>query len=142
MVFYDDPRREQIELMHEFMCIWADYWRDRPACGVSITWVAMNSIRLWSKRKKEIEEAIVTGKPIRLTRTDTAIIAEKVRKLIHDQEAWKGHKRERDILTAYYLKVKPSFPQGKIAAILDCKPWQIDRLVKDSLYFMSQIWKD
>ena len=140
MFFVDDPRRSQIEPMHEMMVIWANYWRDKPHLHVSPTYTAMCAIRDWSKRVEEIRESIVLGKPIRVTRTDEAIIAEKMRKLIHKDEAWQFHRRERDILVTYYLKVHPQEPIGRIARKLDCKPWQVDKLLKDSLYYLSTIF--
>lgn len=142
MNFIDDPRREQIEPMHELMQIWADYWRDRPRYNVSITWVAMCAIRDWSKRIRDIREGLVLGQPIRFTRTDTMMIAEKMRTLIHDDRAWSGHRRERHVLVTYYLKVHPSEPLGRIAKKLDCRSWQVEKTVKDSLYYLSQIWRD
>lgn len=142
MKFIDDPRRDRIESMHELMLIWANFWRDRPRYDVSITWVAMCAIRDWSKRISDIREGIVLGQPIRVTRTDTLMIAEKMRKLIHNGEAWSGHHRERDVLVTYYLKVHPNEPIGRIARKLDCKPWQIDKIVNDALYYLSTIWRD
>lgn len=142
MNFIDDLRRHQIEPMHELMLIWADYWRDRPRYDVSIMWVAMCAVRDWSKRIQDIREGIVLGQPIRVTRTDTFVIAEKMRKLIHDDGAWSGHRRDRDILVTYYLKIHPKEPIGRIAKKLDCKPWQIEKVVNDALYYLSQIWRD
>lgn len=140
MLFVDDPRRSQIEPMHEMMVIWANYWRDKPHLHVSPTYTAMCAVRDWSKRVEEIRESIVLGKPIRVTRTDEAIIAEKMRKLIHKDDAWQGHRRERDILVTYYLKVHPHMPIGRIARMMDCKPWEINALVKNALYFLSTIF--
>ena len=142
MKFIDDPRREQIEPMHEMMLIWADYWRDRPRYDVSITWVAMCAVRDWSKRISDIREGIVLGKPIRVTRTDTMMIAEKMRKLIHNQAAWSGHMRDRNVLVTFYLKVHPNEPIGRIAKKLDCKPWQVETVVNNALYYLSTIWRD
>ena len=142
MFFVDDPRRAQIEPMHEMMLIWADYWRDRPRYDVSITYVAMCAIRNWSKRVEEIREGIVLGRPIRVTRTDTMMIAEKMRKLFHTMEAWSGHKRDRDVLVTYYLNIHPNEPIGCIAKKLDCKPWQVEKVVKNALYYLSTIWRD
>ena len=142
MKFIDDPRCEQIEPMHELMQIWADYWRDRPRYDVSITYVAMCVIRNWSKRVSDIREGIVLGKPIRVTRTDTMMIAEKMRKLLHTTEAWSGHKRDRDVLVMYYLNIHPNAPIGFIARKLDCKPGQVETVVKNALYYLSQIWRD
>ena len=140
MFFVDDPRRAQIEPMHEMMLIWADYWRDKPHFHVSSTYIAMCAVRDWSKRIEEIREEIVLGKPIRMTRTDVAMIAETMRKLIHNDDAWRFHHRERDILVMYYLKVHPQEPIGRIARKLDCKPWQVEKLVNDSLYYLSTIF--
>ena len=140
MFFVNDPRRAQIEPMHELMLIWADYWRDKPHFHVSPTYTAMCAVRNWSKRIDEICEGLVLGKPIRVTRTDEALIAEKMRKLIHKDEAWQFHRRERDILVTYYLKVHPQEPIGRIARKLDCKPWQVEKLVNDSLYYLATIF--
>ena len=142
MFFVNDPRRAQIEPMHELMQIWADYWRDRPRYNVSITYVAMCAIRDWSKRISDIREGIVLGKPIRVTHTDAAVIAEKMRKLIHNDDAWSGHKRDRDVLVIYYLKVHPTEPRGRIAKKLDCRPWQVEKIVSDALYYLSKMWRD
>lgn len=140
MNFVDDPRRCELEAMDEFMKIWADYWRDRSHQGVSPTWIAMRAVRDWSKRVEKIREGLVLGQPIRVTRTDTVMIAEKMRKVIHNDVAWSGHRRERDVLVTYYLKTHPGMPIGRIARKLDCKPWQVDSLVKDALYYLSLIW--
>lgn len=140
MFFVDDPRRAQIEPMHEMMQIWADYWRDKPVARVSPTWTAMCAVRNWSKRIEEIRECLVLGKPIRCTSTDTAMIAERMRKLLHNDQAWQGHRRERDVLVTYYLKVHPHAPIGRIARMLDCKPWQVNKLLNDSLYYLSVIF--
>lgn len=142
MNFINDPRREQIEPMHELMVIWSDFWRDRPYYKTSSMWAVMCSVRNTSKRVSDIREGLVLGEPIRVTRTDSAIIAEKMRKLIHNDEAWSGHRRDRDILVTYYLKVHPHAPIGRIARMLDCKPWQVDKLVNDALYYLSTIWRD
>lgn len=140
MNFVDDPRRNQIEPMHEMMVIWANYWRDKPTVRVSPTWKAMCAVRDWSKRIDTIREGLVTGQPIRITRTDTEMIAERMRKLLHKDESWQGHHRERDVLVTYYLKVNPNVPIGAIARKLDCKPWQVNRLVNDALYYLSTIF--
>lgn len=148
MEFYDDPRRSEIEPMHEIMLAWADFWRDKPRYGVSITWVAMCSIRAQHFDAKElfdpknVRRGLTLGLPTRKPRVVNAIIAEKVRKLLHDQTKWKFHERDRKILVTYYLKVHPSDPIGKIAKKLECRPWQVDRLVKGALYYLSTIWKD
>lgn len=140
MKFVDDPRRSELEAMDEIMTIWADYWRDRHHRGVSSTWIAMQAVRNWSQRVEKIREGLVLGQPIRITRTDTVIIAEKVRKLIHDDALWSGHRRERDVLVTYYLKVHPSWPIGRIAKNLDCKPWDVESTVRNALCYFSLIW--
>ena len=140
MNFVDDPRRAELEAMDELMQIWANYWRDRSHQGVSSTWIAMQAVRDWSKRVEQIREGLVLGQPIRVTRTDTVMIAEKVRKLIHDEKLWSWHHRERDVLVTYYLKVHPNEPIGSIARKLDCRPWQVNSVVKDALHYISLIW--
>lgn len=148
MDFTNDPRRADIEPMHEMMVAWADFWRDRPRYGVSITWVAMCSIRAQHFNAKElfdpknVRRGLTLEKPIRVQRAVNAIVAEKVRKLIHDQTKWRFHERDRKILVTYYLKVRPAEPLGSIAKKLECRPWQVDRLVKGALYYLSTIWKD
>ena len=145
MNFADDPRRSELESMHEKMEIWADFWKDRPVRNVSITWIVMNSIRMWSNKKPKEREHERESNPwsnLRRPYAERTIIAERVRRIIHDQEAWKFHATERRILVTYYLKVKPAMPIGAIARKLDCKPWQVERLVKDALYYLSTIWKD
>ena len=148
MDFTNDPRWADIEPMHEMMVAWADFWRDRPRYGVSITWVAMCSIRAQHFNAKElfdpknVRRGLTLDKPIRVPRAENAIIAEKVRKLIHDQTKWRFHERDRKILVTYYLKVRPAEPLGSIAKKLECRPWQVDRLVKGALYYLSTIWKD
>ena len=148
MDFTNDPRRAEIEPMHEMMMAWADFWRDRPRYGVSITWIAMCSIRAQHFSAKElfdpknVRRGLTLDKPIRVPRAANEIIAEKVRKLIHDQTKWRFHERDRKILVTYYLKVRPAEPLGSIAKKLECRPWQVDRLVKGALYYLSTIWKD
>lgn len=148
MDFTNDPRRADIEPMHEKMVAWADFWRDRQRYGVSITWVAMCSIRDQHFNAKElfdpknVRRGLTLDKPIRVPRDVNAIVAEKVRKLIHDQTKWRFHERDRKILVTYYLKVRPAEPLGSIAKKLECRPWQVDRLVKGALYYLSTIWKD
>lgn len=102
----------------------------------------MCAVRNWSKRIETIREGIVLGKPVRITRTDEALIAEKMRKLLHKDEAWQGHRRERDILVTYYLKVHADEPIGRIARKMDCKPWEINTLVKHALYYLSTIFSE
>lgn len=142
MNFLDDPRRATIEPMHEFMQIWADFWRDKKRYEVSITYIACMAVRDFHKRVHDIREGYVIGQPIRIIRRDRAVIAERVRKIIHTPELWEGHKDERRILVTYYLKIHPSMPIGKIASMLDCKPWEVDKKVKDALYYLSTIWRD
>lgn len=148
MDFSNDPRRSEIEPMHGIMQAWADFWRDRPRYGVSITWLAMCSIRAQHFNAKElfdpknVRRGLTLDKPIRVPRAVNAIIAEKVRKLIHDQTKWRFHERDRKILVTYYLKVRPNDRIGVIAKKLECKPWQVDRLVKNALYYLSTIWRD
>lgn len=148
MVFVDDPRRAQIEPMHEFMTIWASYWRDSHTVSsqVSPTWMIMDALERFSGRVGDIRENFGAlpeeRKPIKITRSDNAIIAEKVRKLIHDQDAWRGRHRLRHALVTFYLKTRPKDPIGRIARKLECKPWQVNRLMCDALYYMSTVWKD
>ena len=140
MNFVDDPRRGELEAMDELMQIWANYWRDKPHLHVSPTYTAMCAVRDWSKRIEKMHEDLVLGKPIRVTRTDVVMIAERMRKLLHNDEAWQFHHRERDILVTYYLKVHPHMPIGRIARKLECKPWQVEKLVNDSLYYLATIF--
>lgn len=148
MDFSNDPLRSQIEPMHEIMKVWADYWRDKPRYGVSITWVAMCSIRDqhfdWEKffDPKNPRRGLTLDQPTRVPRAVNAIVAEKVRKLLHDQTKWHFHERDRKTLMTYYLKVHPAEPIGSIARKLDCKPWQVETLVKYALYYLSTIWRD
>lgn len=148
MDFSNDPRRAEIEPMHGIMQAWADFWRDRPRYGVSITWIAMCSIRAQNFKAKElfdpnnVRRGLTLGLPTQRPRAVNAIVAEKVRKLIHDQTKWRFHERDRKILVTYYLKVHPAEPIGSIAKKLECKPWQVDRLVKGALYYLSTIWRD
>lgn len=148
MDFTNDPRRADIEPMHEMMVAWADFWRDRPRYGVSITWVAMCSIRAQHFNAKElfdprnVRRGLTLGLPTRRPRAVNAIVANKIQDLIQDRSKWKFHERDRQILITYYLKVHPAEPIGLIAKKLECKPWQVDRLVKGALYYISTIWKD
>ena len=148
MDFSNDPLRSQIEPMHEIMKVWADYWRDKPRYGVSITWVAMCSIRDqhfdWKEffDPKNPRRGLTLDQPTRVPRAVNAIVAEKVRKLLHDQTKWHFHERDRKTLMTYYLKVHPAEPIGSIARKLDCKPWQVETLVKYALYYLSTIWRD
>lgn len=148
MDFSNDPLRYRIEPMHENMKTWADFWRDKPRYGVSITWVAMCSIRDqhfdWKKYfdPRNPRRGLDLDKPIRVPRAEKAIVAEKVRKLLHDQTKWCFHERDRKTLIIYYLKVHPAEPIGSIARKLDCKPWQVETLVKYALYYLSTIWRD
>lgn len=148
MDFTNDPRRADIEPMHEMMVAWADFWRDRPRYGVSITWVAMCSIRAQHFNAKElfdpknVRRGLTLGLPTRRPRAVNAIVANKIQDLIQDRSKWKFHERDRQILITYYLKVHPAEPIGLIAKKLECKPWQVDRLVKGALYYLSTIWRD
>lgn len=148
MDFTNDPRRADIEPMHEMMVAWADFWRDRPRYGVSITWVAMCSIRAQHFNAKElfdprnVRRGLTLGLPTRRPRAVNAIVANKIQDLIQDRSKWRFHERDRQILITYYLKVHPAEPIGLIAKKLECKPWQVDRLVKGALYYISTIWKD
>ena len=135
MVFVDDPRRSQIEPMHEFMTIWANYWRDSHTVSsqVSPTWMIMDALERFSGRVGDIRENFGAlpeeRKPIKITRSDNAIIAEKVRLLIHDQDAWRGRHRLRHALVTFYLKTFNHEPIGRIARKLDCKPWDVNKLM-------------
>lgn len=148
MDFTNDPLRSRIEPMHEKMKVWADYWRDKPRYGVSITWVAMCSIRAQHFDAKKLfdpknpRRGLTLDQPTRVPRAVNAIVAEKVRKLLHDQTKWHFHERDRKTLVTYYLKVHPAEPIGSIARKLDCKPWQVETLVKYALYYLSTIWRD
>lgn len=141
MRFFDDPRREAIEPMHEFCTIWADFWRDRYFPNVSITWIAMCSIRDWASRENDIAEGIVLGRPIRLINNDRAMIAEKVRVCFNNLEKWQGHHRDREVLMIYYARIKPDMKIGYIARKLNCKPWLVESIVKNALFYMSTIWE-
>ena len=141
MRFYDDPRREAIEPMHEYLTMWANYWRDFPTQHVSITWVAMCSIRDWSNVEPNIREGIVLGRPIKTINTERAVIAEKVRVLFRNTEKWRGHHRDREVLMIYYAKTRPNQKIGYIARLLNCKPWLVEKTVKDALFYMSTVWE-
>ena len=142
MNFLDDPRRAEIEPMHEFLEMWGDYYRDRQRLNVSITYLAMMAIRNNSKRREQIREGIAIGEPIKLPKIDRSIIATKVEELITNSELWRFHERDRQVLVDYYLNIHPSCPIGKVAKILGCKPYRVEALVKDALYVFSKLWKD
>ena len=141
MEFYDDPRRAQIEPMHEFMQTWARWGRYHSIRQESMTYKIMMWMRDHSKRVEDIREGIVLGQPIHCQDDDYEKIAWKVERLLTNQDLWSGHIRERDILKTYY-KLPYASSLGFIARKLECKPWLVEKTVKDALYFMSTIWRD
>lgn len=141
MKFYDDPRRAQIEPMHEFMQTWARWGKIRPSRYTSSTYQVMCWVRDHSKRVEKIREGIVLGQPIRFSDEDCEKIGWKVEHYMILM--WnEGYKREIEILRIYYLESHPALPIGKLAKMMKCKPSQVEQMVKDALYRLSTIWSD
>lgn len=140
MNFFNDPNRETIEPMHEFLEVWARWGRFRPLKQESITYKAMCWLRDHSKRVEEIREGIVTGQPIHYSDSDNNRIALKVEhylcRMMQD-----GYPRDAFILKTYYLS-RDSANLGYIAKLLDCKPYQVEGIVKGALYRLSRFWSD
>lgn len=140
MEFYDDPRRAQIEPMHEFMQTWARLGKIRPSRYTSSTYQVMCWVRDHSKRVEDIRESIVTGQPIHYSDPDNNRIALKVEHYLC-QMMQEGYPRDAFILKTYYLS-RDSANLGYIAKLLDCKPYQVEGIVKGSLYRLSCFWND
>ena len=140
MEFYDDPRRAQIEPMHEFMQTWARWGKIRPSRYTSSTYQVMCWVRDHSKRVENIRESIVTGQPIHYSDPDNNRIALKVEHYLC-QMMQEGYPRDAFILKTYYLS-RDSANLGYIAKLLDCKPYQVEGIVKGSLYRLSCFWND
>ncbi len=141
MDFSEDPRRAQIEPMHNFLEKWARWGRYRPIRHESMTYKIMCWVRDHLSRVAEIREGIVLGQPIHCSDDDCEKIAWKVEHymILMGNE---GYKREREILRIYYLKSHPALPIGKLAKMMECKPWQVEQMVKEALYRLSTIWSD
>lgn len=140
MNFVDEPRRSKIEPMHEFMVMWARWGRYHPVRQESMTLKIMMWIRDHSKRVEEIREGLVTDRPIHVQEDDAEKIAWKVEHYLR-MLGEEGKVRERNILKTYYLMPDNS-KVGYVARKLDCKPWQVEKVVKDALYVLSQFWRD
>lgn len=141
MNFFDDPKRAQIEPMHEFLTTWARWGRMRPIYQESMTYKIMMWIRDHSKRVEEIHEGIVTGQPIHMRDDDSEIIAWKVEDCLHKMRTDCKH-RERNILLKYYRDSRNGEPIGAIARRLGCKPWKVEDNVKEALVVFSSYWRD
>lgn len=142
MNFLDDPRRQQIEPMHEFLTTWAQWGRFKPFRYTSLTYRVMCWMRDHSKTVQTIREGIVTGERVHYRVDDET--AEKVALKV---EHYLRKLRDIDIgacerLRFYYLKASPEMPIGKIAKKLGCAPWKVDETIKNDLYQLSKIWED
>lgn len=141
MDFTDDPRREKIEPLHEYMMMWARWGRNHPKHYESNTLVIMRWLEDHAKEAKEIEEGIVRGEPIVIHDESQEFIARRVEYLLTRPYVWWGHESERKILVRYYRDAKNGMPVGKIARrLLGCKPWEIEETVKKALLFFSYWW--
>lgn len=127
--------------MHEFMQTWAQWGRYHPVRSESMTYKIMCWVRDHSKRIEDIREGIVIGQPIHCQDADFDKIALKVEHYLCKAELWSGHIRERDVLKIYYQMSQEAKP-GFIARKLECKPWQIEEVVKVALFYLSGIWRD
>ena len=146
MDFSNDPLRERIEPMDEFLRVWANWGREHSMRSESITYKLMCWIRDHSKRVEEIREGIATGERLHIRRDDSELIAWKVERIMTHPDHWIGHHRDRDILKIFYLS-RPSVPAGKIAKDLSTSydrvyAWQLEARVKKSLLYFSSLWHD
>ena len=89
---------------------------------------------------ENIRESIVTGQPIHYSDPDNNRIALKVEHYLC-QMMQEGYPRDAFILKTYYLS-RDSANLGYIAKLLDCKPYQVEGIVKGSLYRLSCFWND
>lgn len=141
MEFYDDPRRAQIEPMHEFMQTWARWGRFRLIRHESMTYKIMCWIRDHSRRIEEIREGIVLGQRIHCRDEDQERIALKVEHYLRVlRESGKTSEVER--LRFYYLQCHPAMPLGKIAQRIGCRSWQVEEQIKKDLIELARLWMD
>ena len=146
MDFSNDPLRERIEPMDEFLRVWADWGREHCMRSESITYKLMCWIRDHSKRVEEIREGIATGERLHIRRDDSELIAWKVERILTHPDYWRGHHRERDILKGFYL-AHPLDPAGRIAKVVSTNydrvyAWQLEGRVKKALLYFSNFWRD
>lgn len=146
MVFIDDPRREQIEPMHEFLEVWARSSRLSTRRYVSPTLVVMERLEDASTRKavRDMREEIAAGlHPIALKQDHRfcEAIADKVEVYLRKMML-AGYARDVFILKTYYIDTLNHANFFEISRKLGCRRWQIEIMVKDSLYRLSTFWCD
>lgn len=142
MNFVDDPLRQYIEPMHEFLLTWARWGRFKPFRYTSLTYRVMCWLRDHSKTVQTIREGIVTGESVHYRDNDETVekIALKVEHYLRKLRNTDCAACER--LRFYYLKASPEMPIGKIAKKLGCAPWKVDETIKNDLYQLAKIWAD
>ena len=146
MVFVDDPRRAQIEPMHEFLEVWARSSRLSKRRYVSPTLAVMERMEDASTRKEvqDMREEIATGHhPIALKQDIEfcETIADKVEFYLRKM-MFEGYARDVFILKTYYIDTMNHSSFFEISRKLGCRRWQIEIMVKDSLHRLSTFWRD
>lgn len=140
MEFYDDPRRAQIEPMHEFMQTWARWGKIRPSRYTSSTYQVMCWVRDHSKRVSDIREGIVLGQPIHCSDEDNEKVGLKVEhylRLLRER----GYRDSVRRLKTYYM-ADLQMPLGRLANKIGVPMRKVEATIKDDLYRLSEIWMD
>lgn len=140
MNFFDDPLRYKLEPLHEFLTTWGQWGKFHTFSSVSNTYKIMCWVRDHSKRDAEIEEGIINNEPIQLRDDDRERIANKVEYCLQRMKAECKH-REVHTLIEYYRDTRNAEPIGSIARRLQCKPWAIDRVVREALIVFASFWR-
>lgn len=143
MNFWNDPRRAQIEPMHDFLTTWGRWERFKPTRNVSPTYRVMCWIRDHSHEIQKIREGIVTGETVHYRDSDET--CEKVSLKVNfylSKMRQAGYVTEVEQLRFYYLKCSPEMTISRIAKRLGCTVRKVDDTIKDALYLFSKFWKD
>ena len=132
MQFWNEPDRERLLRAHEVLTTWGTENQLKRRKYKSNTLVIIEWLKDHAKKKRKIQTSTVEDDIWRnARRTDIHI-------LLHDVDAalalpnWLGHEDERRaILVYYYLFLRA--PLGRVARELDCKPWEVEEVMKKAL---------
>lgn len=143
MDFSEDPRRAQIEPMHEFMKVWAYWGKYHPIRYESMTYRIMCWLEDHNNHEvKENREKASRGEAVRIMERpdECELIAWKVEhylKLLFQE----GYRESVRRLRVYYL-TDSQMPLHRVAKRIGVSARKVDEIVKDDLYRLSTVWKD
>ena len=143
MDFTDDPRRQAIEPMHEFMKAWAYWGKYRPLRYESMTYKIMCWLEDHNNHEvKEEREKAGRGESVRITERpeECELIAWKVEhylKSLYEQ----GYRESVRHLKAYYLANSQS-SLARIGKKIGVSGRKVEETIKDDLYRLSEVWRD